>query len=169
MQWLGWMALGLFVIVFSGCDKKESPPPSTDPIPLAVPQLDLPSQIPPIPGSAKTIVPDSIKNKWKSVKLRVEDKKDRSTKDYTVNIGSELSLPNSGLVVKVYDFLPDLKIEGSTFTSASAELLNPSVHVQVLEEGKEVFNGWLFQLFPTVHPFQHDRFGIVLREAISVS
>jgi hypothetical protein len=135
---------------------------------MTAPQ-ELPAQIPPVSGKAVTVVPDAVKGKWIAIKLRVEDKKVNSSQEYTIDIGGEFPIPDSGLVVKVNEFLPDLKIEGNTFTSASAELLNPSVHVQVLEDGKEVFNGWLFQLFPAVHPFQHERFSIVLREAVSAS
>ena len=169
MHWVKLVAAGLLVAAVAGCSKKESPPPQTPSMPFAAPQQDLPAQIPPVSGESPTVVPDAVKGRWKAVKLRVDDKKSSSSREYTVNLGEELSIPDSQLVIKVKEFLPDLKIEGNTFTSASAELLNPSVQVQVLEEGKEVFNGWLFQLFPAVHPFQHERFNIVLRDAVSAS
>lgn len=167
--WMKLVAVGLLAAAVAGCSKQESSPPQTQSMPFAAPQQDLPAQIPPVSGESPTVVPDAVKGRWKAVKLRVDDKKSSSSKEYAVNLGAGLSIPDSQLVIKVNEFLPDLKIEGNTFTSASEELLNPAVHVQILEEGKEVFNGWLFQLFPAVHPFQHERFSIVLREAISAS
>jgi len=167
MDWMKPVAVGLLAFTLIGCQEKGSPQPQS--MPMVAPQQELPAQVPPISGKATTVVPDAVKGQWKAVKLRVEDKKANSSEEYTVDIGGELALPDSHLVIKINEFLPDLKIENNTFTSASAELLNPSVHVQVLEDRKEVFNGWLFQLFPAVHPFQHERFSIVLREAVSAS
>ncbi len=162
------LALGLMMVFLSGCPKEGEPPTAAQPTPPAPPQ-SLPAQIPPVPSGAPVIVPEAIKGRWKAVRLRVEDKKAGTANEYTVNIGSELPIPNSSVVVKVSQFLPDLKIDGNSFTSASAELLNPSAQVQILEDGKPIFSGWLFQLFPAVHPFQHERFSITLRDSIGVS
>ena len=168
MRWTGWVIIGVLFIFFAGCSKKEPPSSSARPHPVSPPQA-LPSQTPPIAGNAPVVMLDAIKDKWTAVKLLVEDKKTNDATEYTVSLGSELAIPDSSLVVRVNQFLPDLKIEGNAFTSASAELLNPSVHVQVLDNGKEIFNGWLFQLFPTVHPFQHERFSITLRDSVAAS
>jgi hypothetical protein len=68
--------------------------------------------------------------------------------------------------VKVGEFLPDLRIQGMMFTSDSNELRNPAIYVTILDDDKEIFTGWLFSLFPTIHPFRHDHYGITLKEAI---
>jgi len=83
-----------------------------------------------------------------------------------VELGKTLQIPNSKLTVEVMEFLPDMKIENSTFTSATNEPNNPAVHVIVKEEGKEIFKGWLFSLFPTIHPFKHDQIGMTLKEGV---
>ncbi|MBI4715722.1 MAG: DUF2155 domain-containing protein, partial [Nitrospirae bacterium] len=70
------------------------------------------------------------------------------------------------IVVQVTDFLPDFKIEGSLYTSGSTNPLNPAVNVLVTEGGKEIFKGWLFQKFPSIHAFKHQRFGITLKEGV---
>ena len=169
MYWTRLMTIGLLAILVVDCSKKESPPTEAETIPLILPSQRMGAETPAISGSAPVVMPDALKGKWEAVKLMVEDKQANSSKDYKVELGSEFIIPDSNLVVKVLDFLPDLKIEGNTFTSASDELLNPSVHIQVLEDGQEVFDGWLFQLFPSVHPFRHDRFSIVLREPVPAS
>jgi len=157
------------VILITGCQKKESPPPPPQAAPQTSPQSVLPADVPPISGSAPTVVPESLKGKWTAVKFLVEDKKSNQTQEYTVKLGGELAIPSSTLVVKAEEFLPDLKIDGMTFTTASNELKNPAVHVRILDNGREVFNGWLFQLFPAVHPFQNDRYSITLRDSVAAS
>ncbi len=159
---VGFLAVGILIM---GCQNKETPPPQ----PPAAPQLAMPMDIPPISGAAPTVIPESLKGKWTAVRFLVEDKKANQSQEYVVNLGGELAIPFSTLVVKAGAFLPDLKIEGATFTTASGELNNPAVHVKILDNGKEVFNGWLFQLFPAVHPFQHERYNIILRDSVAAS
>ena len=160
-----FLTMALLIV---GCGKKQedysSPAPSEPPSGLS--GLGVPSDVPVIPSNSPLVIPDSVKGKWKAVKLAVEDKKDRDSKEYTVDLHTDFSIPDSKLVVKVGDFLPDLKIEGTMFTSETNELNNPAVHVTILENSKEVFNGWLFSHFPTIHPFKHDRYGVTLKEAI---
>jgi hypothetical protein len=160
--------LSVFVLVV-GCQKNESNPPVPQAAPPAAPRQAMPTDIPPISGTAPTVIPDSVKGKWRAVKLLVEDKKTTQSKEYVVDLGAELTIPSSTLVVKVEEFLPDLKIEETKFTTASNELKNPAVHVKILDNGKEIFNGWLFQLFPAVHPFQHEQFSITLRDSVAAS
>ena len=173
----GWMkqVLGFAVVVWVGiifmvgCQKKETVPPQPKTTPPAISRQAFPTDVPPISGAAPTVIPEALKRKWTAVKLQVEDKKANQSQEYTVKLGGELAIPSSSLVVQAEEFLPDLKIEGSSFTTASNELKNPAVHVRILDDGKEVFNGWLFQLFPAVHPFQHERYGITLRDSVAAS
>ncbi|HEY5594169.1 MAG TPA: DUF2155 domain-containing protein [Nitrospiria bacterium] len=163
---VGFLAV---MILMVGCQNKETPPPQPQASPQSAPQPAMPMDIPPISGAAPTVIPESLRGKWTAVKLLVEDKKANQSQEYVVNLGGELAIPSSSLVVKAEEFLPDLKIEGATFTTASGELNNPAVHVRILDNGKEVFNGWLFQLFPAVHPFQHERYTITLRDSVAAS
>ncbi len=161
-----FLAVGILIM---GCQKKETPPPQSQASPQSSPQPAMPAEIPPISGAAPIVIPESLRGKWRAVKLLVEDKKAGQSQEHVVNLGGELAIPLSSLVVKTGEFLPDLKIEGATFTTASGELNNPAVHVRILDNGKEVFNGWLFQLFPAVHPFQHERYTIILRDSVAAS
>jgi hypothetical protein len=163
---VGFLAV---VILIMGCQKKETPPPQPQAAPQTSPQSVLPADVPPISGSAPVVIPESLKGKWTAVRILVEDKKSNQSQEYVVKLGGELAIPSSSLLVKTAEFLPDLKIDGSTFTTASNEMKNPAVHVQILDNGREVFNGWLFQLFPAVHPFQHERYTITLRDSVAAS
>ena len=160
----------LFMAVFLlliGCEKKQKEVLSSAPPRAASKQEpNLPSDVPLISSDAPIEVPDTVKGKWKAVKLTVQDKKAQASKEYQVGLHSEFMIPDSKLTVKVDEFLPDLKIQNAKFTSDTNEPKNPAIHVIILDENKEVFNGWLFALFPTIHPFRHDRYGITLKEAI---
>jgi len=119
----------------------------------------------------QVMVPQDIKDQWPSVVIVVEDKKENKKQEFTANVDSEFQIPDSDLTIKVGPFLPDFKMSAQTITSASGEPNNPSVGVAVLQDGKKIFPatgewGWLYSKFPTIHSFQHDRFGLVLKEGI---
>jgi len=163
------VACSLSLLVAMGaCKKKEEAP---------VPQTGMPGQGAPgqpggrpnivVPKGEKTVVvPDTVKGKWKAVVLVVTDKKTNKQQEFTVNLNSDLKIPNSDLKVSVGEFLPDFRMEGLTLTSASNDLNNPAVGVQVSEGGKEIFKGWLYSKFPTMHPFEHPNFGINLKDGV---
>jgi hypothetical protein len=169
----------LSLLVAAGaCKKKEEKP---------VPQAGMPGQeqgMPPhgmpgqpgvpqgqpnvvVPkGEKKVVVPDSVKGKWKAVVLVVVDKKTNKQQEYSVNLNGDFQIPNSNLKISVGEYLPDFRMEGLNLTSLSNEPNNPAVGVKVAENGKEIFKGWLYSKFPTMHPFEHPNFGIFLKEGV---
>jgi hypothetical protein len=119
----------------------------------------------------KIVLPPEVKEQWSAVKFIIEDKKENKKQEFTVHIGGELKIPDSKLTVKVGPFLPDFKMSAQTITSASNNPNNPTVGVSIYEDGKKVFPpsgtwGWLYKNFPTIHSFQHERYGLVLKEGI---
>jgi hypothetical protein len=164
------------VVIFSigACKKKEEEKVSQPPIAQG-PIVDSPALSPhKAPGQKiqfEVVVPPDVEAGWSAVKLLVEDKKANKTEEYTVQIGEELQIPDSKLMVQVVHFLPDFKMSGPVITSDSNNPNNPSVGVTILEDGKKIFPGtgelgWLYSKFPTIHPFQHERFGITLQEGV---
>ena len=173
MKRITWVHLVALVVLSAGTlGCQDSEPPSGSPLSTtptiqqpAVPQ-NVPVDIPRIEGGGVTRVPEAVKGKWKAIVLSVEDKQQQKMQDYTIALGTTFAIPDSDLNIEVLDFLPDMKIENSVFTSASNALENPAIHVVITEGEKEIFDGWLFSLFPTIHPFQHQRYGVTLREAV---
>ena len=167
----------LTVVLFSGglfaCSKKEASEPPTPPVTRMMPGQGIAPMPPhenitmPPSESMKTVVPEAVRGKWKAVTLTVVDRETSNVKDYTATLGGKLTIPNTNIVIQVVDFLPDFKIEGTVFTSASAEPLNPAARVQITEGGQEIFKGWLFQKFPSMHPFEHQRISITLKSGVS--
>jgi hypothetical protein len=116
----------------------------------------------PVKAASVVVVPESVKGKWKAVKISVIDKSTSQQKVYTVAIGSQFKLPDSNLTLTVENFLPHFVMEGTTLTSQSNELLNPAAQIRVNEGGREIYKGWLFTLYPTTHAFQHPQFSFTL-------
>jgi hypothetical protein len=119
----------------------------------------------------KIVVPPDVKDTWTAVVLIVEDKQENTKNEYTVNIGGELAIPGSDLIVKVGPFLPDFKMNADTITSASKDPNNPAVGIAIMQNEKKIFPasgewGWLYAKFPTIHSFQHDRYGLKLKEGL---
>ena len=142
---------------FAGCKKKEEKPqmpaghPSMEGMPQGAPKVE------------RTVtVPKAVAAKWKAVKLVVEDKAAKKQKEYSVNVGSELAIPNTKLTVKVLAFLPHFMMSDKEITSASADPKMPAAQIVVTEGGADVWKGWIFSLQPDMHPFMHDKVGIKL-------
>jgi hypothetical protein len=117
-------------------------------------------------GELKIAVPDSVKGKWGAVKIVVEDKSTKKQQEFTVKLNSEFKIPNSTLKIAVGEFLPEFKMSADTVTSASNEPNNPAVRVKVYEGDKEIFKGWLYSKFPTIHPFEHPKYSLHLKEGV---
>ncbi|MBJ6798614.1 DUF2155 domain-containing protein [Geomonas propionica] len=143
-------ALSLIAVGFAaGCNEKEKKEQT-----VAQPRV--------AEALSTVVVPDQVKGKWKAVQIEVADKNAHLKKVYTLNIGSDFKLPNSDLTLKVETFLPHFVMEGTTLTSQSNDLVNPAAQLVIREQGKEIYKGWLFSLYPSTHAFQHPQYGFTL-------
>jgi hypothetical protein len=155
------------MFTFAGCKKREEKPqlppghPSTE---GSMPPTGMPD-MPKV--DRKIIVPKEVTAKWKGVKILVEDKVAKSSKEYTINVGGEQTVANTTFKVKVLHFLPDFRMGENDITSASDKPNNPAVQVLVKENGKEVWTGWLYSIHPGIHPFQSDKLGLALLSGVS--
>ncbi len=152
----------VLTVSFGACKKKEEKPQ----LPAGHPAMEggmPPTGMPNVPKVERNVVVSKeVAAKWKAVKLSIENKAAKTTKEYTVNIGSELTIPNTKMTVKVLAFLPDFKMSDKEFYSASDKPNQPAAQVAVTENGKEIWSNWLFSLQPSIHPFQHESVGIHL-------
>ena len=141
----------------SGCQQPQQPPSKAAVGPLNSHTVKKESRI---------VVPPFVAGKWKAVRIAVIDKSNVSQKVYTIPIGDKLAIPSSGMVVTVETFLPAFIMEGSVLTSASNDLKNPGVKVQITENGVVIFKGWLFSKFPSTHALLHPRYGFTLVDVV---
>lgn len=152
LQTLKAVALLLMTLaMITGCQKKEESKKVTE-----VLQTQKPKK------ASVIVVPDSVKGKWKAVKIALTDKTASKESVYSVEIGSRFSIPGTRLSIDVENFLPDFTMNGTVMTSQSNAPRNPAARVRIYEEGQEIFNGWLFSLYPTTHAVQHPRYGFTL-------
>jgi len=119
-------------------------------------------------GHVPVSVPPDVQTKWKSVVIEVANKQTGEQKDYVVDISQGLIVPNTKIRVSVLTFLPDFSMSSKGITSLSNEPRNPAAEVVIYEDGNKIFEGWLFQKLPTLHPFEHKVYAIKLKGQKSV-
>ncbi len=123
-------------------------------------------------GKTQVVVPDVVKKSWSGARIIVEDKITKVKHEYNVKLNSDFKIPNSNLRIHVGYFLPDFRMEGLRLTSASNNPNNPALAIRVYENEKQIFPvpgknwGWLFAKVPSIHPFEHKKYGIFLKEGI---
>ncbi len=142
----------LTAIAVAGCKKKEEQKPEMMP-----PQGMMGQQ-----HEAVVVVPDSVKGKWKSVKIDVLNKTTQKKAEYDIPIGSEEKVAGSDLAIKVENFMPDFIMNGPVRTSASNEPKKPAAQLRITEHGQEIFKGWIFYNLPSPHDFQHPKYAVSL-------
>ncbi|GAB4273427.1 MAG: DUF2155 domain-containing protein [Deferrisomatales bacterium] len=180
IRWLAAVGLAA-TVALAGCSKKEEPvaeaPKAEAPQAEAGSKgLEMPPSHPKVGGESASagaeaappqrqiVVPDDVKNTWKAVVLELTDKTENKTEEVTVEIGQTVTV--GGLEITVENFLPAFTMGGGQITSKSNETENPAARLIVKEGGSEVFSGWLFTLFPEAHPFQHERYGLLLKDFV---
>jgi len=123
-------------------------------------------------GQTKVVVPEKVKAQWVGAKIIFEDKVSKTKQEYTVKLNSDFKIPNTNLRIHIGDFLPDFKMDGLSLTSGSNEPKNPALGIRVLENDKQIFPGpgrqwgWLFSKVPSIHPVEHAKYGVTLKEGV---
>jgi len=142
--------------LLSGCSNKEESKKSV--------RDQAPAKDSVIRKQTAVSVPNSVKGKWQSVKISIMDKETKQEGFVTIEIGKTMKVNGTNLVIKVETFLPHFIMDGTTLTSSSNSPVNPAVQIHVTENGLEVFNGWLFTLYPNTHASKHARYGFGLAD-----
>lgn len=120
---------------------------------LDVINKQLASNHPKSEGKAKpsVAIPDSVKGQWSAVNLSVTV--DGAEKQVRVPIGDKVSVGKEGLTLHVQNFLPAYTSDFKTITSASNEMKNPAIQVQLSRKKEIVAEGWVFQNLPDFNSF----------------
>lgn len=160
---IGLAALSLAMLGLPGCRRQEAKAPVAAAPTTATPAPVNPHAGMPLPAARKEAVvqlPDSVKAKWKAVKITVVDIPTKKETTYTVKLGSDFAIPGTGLMLKPLAFVPDFTMDNGLITTKTETTANPATQIRVTEGGQEVFKGWLFTKFPDIHPFEHTRVAI---------
>lgn len=88
---------------------------------------------------------------WLELKISLADSPARIIQ---VKTGESLDLGN-GLRLQVISFLPDFELEASGQAySRSSSPVNPAALLEITEEGRTVFSGWVFHRYPEVKHYR---------------
>ena len=139
--------------VLAACSKKEPQQPQKPAAPAGESMVRKQTEV---------SVPDNVKGKWKSVRISILDREKNKEGFVDIEIGKTMKVNGTNLVIKVENFLPHFIMDGTTLTSSSNSPKNPAAQVRITENGKEIFSGWLFTLYPNTHATQHSRYGFGL-------
>ena len=188
-----WVVLALLPLVaLAACGKKEEPPPAQPPAtaaptpgpgdvtslppshppsgePGALPNMGQPGAgqpaMPPVPR--QVVVPDDVQKTWKGVVLQVTTKGTNKSEDIKIDIGKTAKVGN--LEITLEHFLPDFSMSGGNITSKSNQTQNPAARLVIKENGKEVYSGWRFSLYPQAHPMNLEKYDILLKDFVKKS
>jgi hypothetical protein len=111
-------------------------------------------------------VPPEVIKAYSGVRLKWKDGSNGREGILDVPLAKTARIPGSDLDVRADVFLPAFTMSAEAITSTGVEPENPAARIAVLENGKEIFAGWIFTRFPDVHPFQHPRFSLLLAGGI---
>lgn len=115
---------------------------------------------------AQLVVPPETLAAFSGVRISWKDSQNAKDGILEIPLGTATALPDSGLEVRADVYLPAFTMSADTITSTGTAEENPAARIAVVEGGKEIFTGWIFQRFPDVHPFQHPRFSIRLEGGV---
>jgi hypothetical protein len=119
------------------------------------------------PGApAQLVVPPEATAAFSGVRISWKDSQTSKEGMLELPLGVATPVPGSGLEVRADVYLPAFAMSADTITSTGTAEENPAARIAVVEGGKEIFAGWIFQRFPDVHPFQHPRFSIRLEGGV---
>jgi cytochrome c biogenesis protein len=71
-----------------------------------------------------------------------------TTKRAFVRLGEKEAWEEENLEFTVLQFVPDFIIDGNQVRTRSLEPNNPAVAVEIFQDGKIIFSGWIFAKFP---------------------
>lgn len=161
------MTLVAAVLVgFSACKKQDDKPLAMPGAPMDAAHGTPMGMAKPAKKESQVVVPDALKDKWKSVRVAVVDKATGKETLQVVPVGKDFSLPGTGLTLRVENLLPEFSMGDGVITSKSEKLENPAAQVRISEDGQERFKGWLFAKFPDTHAFEHPKYALKLIEFI---
>jgi hypothetical protein len=151
------------VCAVSGCKRKEE---------------KLPAQPSPAAPTENQAVPMEVtegeeKGKWKAVKIGISDKLKNRDIVATIDIGSTVPIPDTGLTITAHYFFPYFQMKGKKVMSKSNNPENPAVFLTITDSDVKdpkkgdtlKMGGYLFARY-AANPFNHPRYKFVLMDYI---
>lgn len=160
------VALAVAATVLGGCQERGRPDPD---IRMAIshePPSGPSDEAPPQGVPARLVIPEEVRLAYSGIRLAWRDS--ASGKEGTLDVPLEgtARIPGTALDVRADVFLPAFSMTEQVITSSGVEPENPAARLEVFEDGKGLFAGWIFTRFPDVHPFAHPSVSIRLEGGV---
>lgn len=119
-------------------------------------------------GSVPTrlVVPPAVRDAYSGIRVGWKDSSTQKEGTVDVPLDGAAAIPGTSLEVRADVFLPSFTMTEEVITSGGVEPENPAARIEVREEGRGIFAGWIFTRFPDVHPFTHPRIAIRLEGGV---
>ncbi len=107
-----------------------------------------------------------IASKYSGIKITVINKEDNSESEINAPFGEKISIVNTGLSIEVSSYFTSFTMVNGGVQNVSMDENNPAAKVTISDNEEIVFDGWLFQQYPDMHPFEHPTWRIILTGAV---
>jgi hypothetical protein len=150
-----------------GCRERGRPDPDVRMAVSHDPEDVAKGEMAPGRGAAPRLeVPPEVGQAYSGIRLRWRDASSQKEGLLEVPLDGSARVPGTALDVRAQVFLPSFTMSQDVITSAGVESENPAARIEVSEEGKTLFAGWIFTRFPDVHPFTHPRVSLQLEGGV---
>jgi hypothetical protein len=111
-------------------------------------------------------IPPEVQEAFSGIRIQWKDSQSGKEGTLDVPLAGSAKIPGSNLEIQGEIYLPAFAMSATTITSSGVQEQNPAARIGVVEDGKEIFGGWIFTRFPDVHPFEHPRYSLRLAGGI---
>ncbi len=103
-----------------------------------------------------------ISKVYSGIKIAAVSKKNNKRVEIVVPFNEVVTIGETGLSIATKSYYTDFTINAGGVKNVSMEEKNPGAKVTITEKDKQIFDGWLFQNFPDMHPFEHPEWKIIM-------
>lgn len=115
---------------------------------------------------SRLVVPPEVREAYTGIRLAWRDSSTGKEGTVDVPLDGAALVPGTAIEVRGDVFLPAFTMTEEVITSGGIEAENPAARIEITENGKGLFAGWIFTRFPDVHPFTHPRISIRLEGGV---
>lgn len=107
-----------------------------------------------------------IEKIYSGIQIEAVNKKNNNKINVFVPFNETVKIGDTGLSIYTKSYFTDFTINAGGVKNVSMVEKNPGAKVTITNNGKEVFDGWLFQNFPEMHPFEHPEWKIIMLNGV---
>jgi hypothetical protein len=102
---------------------------------------------------------------YSGVILKLVDVNTHEASTMDVPFGETVAIEGTNLSITVSSFFPDFVMTETCYGTRTMDQNNPGAKVTVTG-GEQEFSGWIFKLYPDMHPFENPNYDVILEGGI---